>query len=192
MSSPWDYFGASYFADAQYSLSGPVVAAAVPYPESRWNKVLAIIEQRWAVHIISAAAAPPWTLPDDPGDEISSDTDNDVPRLVPDTSSDEEGLPYDREEHFDTIGVLESHRFQAVDSHIHWQLQVEWARMMRWRVTHGLGPRFLPGGGSHTGMCLAIMREACRGPSSEHSVLLLAGSSSSSSLDVSDSGRRSW
>ena len=80
MSSPWDYFGASYFADAQYSLSAPVVSAAVPYPESRFNKVLAIIEQQWALHIMSVAVEPPWTLPDDPGDEIS-DTDDEIPAL---------------------------------------------------------------------------------------------------------------
>ena len=82
MAGPWEFFGACNYAEACYSHSALVVAAALPYPKSRWEKVLAIIEQQWLVHSIEAAVEHSWEMPDDPGDDSSEVTYTDMPELM--------------------------------------------------------------------------------------------------------------
>lgn len=98
MSSPWEYFGACDYAEARYSHSVEVVSAAVTYPRSRCDRVLAIIEQQRQLHLLLVAVKLACTLPDDPGGEIistssdgSESTDSEMPGLI--ASSDDEGGP---------------------------------------------------------------------------------------------------
>ena len=54
----------------------PVVSAAVPYPRSRFEQVLAIIAQHWDEHRRVVSDGDLWVLPDDSGDEMLSSTES--------------------------------------------------------------------------------------------------------------------
>ena len=82
MAGPWEYFGACNYSEACYSHSNLVAAATVPYPKSRWEKVLATIEQQWIVHSMEAAVENSWEMPE------SDVTDPSMPEL--DVSSGED------------------------------------------------------------------------------------------------------
>ena len=103
MAGPCQYFGAWDYAEAGYSHSTLVVAAALPYPKSRWEKVLATIEQQWLVHSMEAAVEYSCAFPDGPGHETqriasgsSQVTYTDLPELA-DSSGEEDNFREDPE-----------------------------------------------------------------------------------------------
>ena len=84
MAGPWEYFGACNYSEACYSHSNVVAAAAVPYPKSRWEKVLATIEQQWIVHSMEFPVENSWEMPE------SDDTDSEMPELVDSSGEDDD------------------------------------------------------------------------------------------------------